>query len=151
MDPNFLDALMARLDQTLTDLFEDINQRMDQMERTLNDRINDLGQPNRGHERNGSDNEDPSIKTNESDFEEPNVRNVAQQPAHTRNWVPHEINQVRERRHHDYLEQGHEDDDYVMRNVWVEFPSFDGSLDPAVYLDWETSMDQYWDNMIKLF
>ena len=34
-------------------------------------------------------------------------------------------------------------DDRVMRSVRVEASSFDGSLDPIVYLDWEADMNHF--------
>ena len=32
-----------------------------------------------------------------------------------------------------------------MRNIRIEAPTFDGCLDPKVYIDWEGDMDQYFE------
>ena len=34
-----------------------------------------------------------------------------------------------------------DDDDFIIHNVRVDAPNFDGSLDPVVYLDWKNRMD----------
>ena len=40
----------------------------------------------------------------------------------------------------------HDDpEDPLLRLIRVEAPSFDGSHQPSEYLDWEASMDQYFD------
>ena len=36
-------------------------------------------------------------------------------------------------------------DDRAMRSVKLEAPTFDGILDPKIYIDWEGEMDQYFD------
>ena len=36
-------------------------------------------------------------------------------------------------------------DERAMRNIRLEAPTFDGSLDPKVYIDWEGDMDQYFE------
>ena len=38
-----------------------------------------------------------------------------------------------------------EEDDRILRTVRVDPPTFDGSLDPRVYSDWEASMDRYFE------
>ena len=38
-----------------------------------------------------------------------------------------------------------EPEDPLLRLIRVEAPSFDGSHQPSDYLDWEASMDQYFD------
>ena len=35
--------------------------------------------------------------------------------------------------------------DHLLRLIKIEAPSFDGSHQPSEYLDWEASMDQYFD------
>ena len=37
------------------------------------------------------------------------------------------------------------EDDRVLRTVRADPPSFEGSLDPHVYLDWEAGMDRYFE------
>ena len=78
MDPNLLDALMAKMDQTLIALFEIINQRMDQMKRALNDHINALSQSSQGAERNLGDPKDSSIGSSDSEHEGSVARSAAQ-------------------------------------------------------------------------
>ena len=36
-------------------------------------------------------------------------------------------------------------DDRTIKNVRLEAPTFDGILDPKIYIDWEGEMDQYFD------
>ena len=36
-------------------------------------------------------------------------------------------------------------DDRAIKNVRLEAPTFDGILDPKIYIDWEGEMDQYFD------
>ena len=36
-------------------------------------------------------------------------------------------------------------DDQTLRNIRLDAPTFDGSLNPKVYLDWEGEMDQYFE------
>ena len=38
-----------------------------------------------------------------------------------------------------------DEDDRVLRTVRADSPSFEGSLDPCVYLDWEAGMDRYFE------
>ena len=45
------------------------------------------------------------------------------------------------RPHHDTFDQ----DDRALRNIRLDAPTFEGSLDPKVYVDWEADMDQYFD------
>ena len=45
------------------------------------------------------------------------------------------------RHHHDTFDQ----DDRALRNIHLDAPTFEGSLDPKVYIDWEADMDQYFD------
>jgi len=42
-------------------------------------------------------------------------------------------------------------DERAIKNIRLEAPTFDGSLDPKVYIDWEEDMDQYfeWYEMTK--
>ncbi|MQM17764.1 hypothetical protein Taro_050741 [Colocasia esculenta] len=44
-------------------------------------------------------------------------------------------------RYHEYEDR----DDQIVRSVRVDVPTFDGSLDPKVYLDWEAAMDRYFE------
>ncbi|MQM18642.1 hypothetical protein Taro_051636 [Colocasia esculenta] len=44
-------------------------------------------------------------------------------------------------RFHEYEDR----DDQIVRNVQVDIPTFDGSLDPKIYLDWEAAMDRYFE------
>ena len=36
-------------------------------------------------------------------------------------------------------------DDQTFRNIKLDAPTFDGSLNPKVYVDWEGEMDQYFE------
>ena len=45
------------------------------------------------------------------------------------------------RHHHENFDQ----DDRALRNIRLDAPTFEGSLDPKVYIDWEADMDQYFD------
>ena len=45
------------------------------------------------------------------------------------------------RPHHDLMDQ----DERALRNIQLDAPTFDGDLDPKVYIDWESDMDQYFD------
>ena len=45
MDPNIVDALITKIDQTITLRIEQVNQRMERMEKTMHDQINALIPP----------------------------------------------------------------------------------------------------------
>ena len=38
-----------------------------------------------------------------------------------------------------------DEDDRILRTVRADPPTFDGSWDPRVYLDWEANMDRYYE------
>ena len=59
-----------------------------------------------------------------------------------------DYSQERERPHRrrQHVRPPHDDpEDPLLRLIRVEAPSFDGSHQPSEYLDWEASMDQYFD------
>ena len=71
---------------------------------------------------------------------QPDLRRPIQ---HDRGYIP------REPQYRDLDRRPHPDDesldDRAIRNVRLDAPTFDGSLDPKMYEDWEGDMDQYFD------
>eukprot|EP00268_Persea_americana_P009861 TRINITY_DN13956_c0_g3_i2.p2 TRINITY_DN13956_c0_g3~~TRINITY_DN13956_c0_g3_i2.p2 ORF type:complete len:164 (-),score=18.23 TRINITY_DN13956_c0_g3_i2:397-888(-) len=41
--------------------------------------------------------------------------------------------------------RGRNQEDWVLKSVKVEAPSFDGQIDPRAYSDWESDMDHYFE------
>ena len=59
-----------------------------------------------------------------------------------------DLEQYQERLRHPRpnLRPPHDDqEDHLLRLIKIEAPSFDGSHQPSDYLNWEASMDQYFD------
>ena len=80
----------------------------------------------------------------------PSVHPRAQRQEHTpdpiqrrphQDYVDHTPEPPPRRPHYDTFDQ----DDRALRNIRLDAPTFEGSLDPKVYIDWEADMDQYFD------
>jgi len=80
----------------------------------------------------------------------PSVRPRAQRQEHTpdpihrrshQDYTDHTPEPNPRRPRHDTFDQ----DDRALRNIRLDAPTFEGSLDPKVYIDWEADMDQYFD------
>ena len=83
---------------------------------------------------------------------QPDLRRPIQ---HDRGYIPRRpqhpdpVYHPRETQYRDPDRRPHPDDesldDRAIRNVRLDAPTFDGSLDPKMYEDWEGDMDQYFD------
>ena len=146
---------MAQLNQNLTDQLAQSNQTMTTQVNHLTARIDRLEARNPGrtseaqmeleselefntplqprrvpHQENLP--EPSSRRPHHNPLFEPTPRRPHQDPYYEPN--PRRLDQ-------DQLDR----DDRTLRNIRLEAPTFDGSLDPKVYIDWEGEMDQYFE------
>ena len=71
-------------------------------------------------------------RPNQNPVLDPNPRRLHHNPAYDPN--PRRPNQ-------DHLDQ----DDRIFKSIRLEAPTFDGDLDPKLYIDWEREMDQFFE------
>ena len=133
MDPNFelmmktMNDQLARMNQNLTDQMTHITDRLDRLE---------AGTSGRTQEAQTEPEPEFSTPSNfrrmphQDLFADPNSRRFQHNPIFDPN--PRRPNP-------DIVNQ----DDQILRNVRLDAPTFDGSLDPKTYIDWEGEMDQY--------
>ena len=91
MDLNTIDALMTRIDQTITLRIEQVNQWMDRMEQTMHERINALMPPKIELKRQGNGHNIPSprsIESKESVLGREGHRARLERPRQRRNYGP---------------------------------------------------------------
>ena len=112
-----MDQSFENLMRTMTEQFKQLNTRFDQME----ERIGTL------EENRLTPTEPQSPRLPPAN---PRVQCQEYTPDHPSR-----------RPHHDYVDQ----DERALRNIHLDAPTFDGNLDPKVYIDWEGDMDQYFD------
>ena len=157
---NMIKALndqVALLNKSLTEQLAQTNQNVAQTNQNLNDQLAHITArldqleartPEENHGVQSEPNPEPEFETplnprrvqpqglfqepNPDRFNEPNPRRVYQNPAYDQN--PRRLTPIQ-------LDQ----DDRAMRSVKLEAPTFDGILDPKIYIDWEGEMDQYFD------
>ena len=120
---------LARMNQNLTDQMTHITDRLDRLE---------TGTSGRTQEAQTEPEPEFSTPSNfrrmphQDLFADPNSRRFQHNPIFDPN--PRRPNP-------DIVNQ----DDQILRNVRLDAPTFDGSLDPKTYIDWEGEMDQYFE------
>ena len=110
------------------DSFEEPNPRRDRLSDPY-----DEPHPRRARNHDPFDEPNPRRERVLDPFDEPHPRRV-QQPDPCRDHPPR-------RAHQEFAEM----EDRAFKSIRLEAPTFDGTLDTKVYLDWEKEMDQYFE------
>ena len=156
MDPNLetlmkgLNDQMVQLNQNLTDQLAQNNQSLREQMSHITARLDRLESRTPGGNQDTQNELDP-----EPEFETPvNPRRTPRQGL----FQEHNPNRVYDanprRAYHEPVYEPNprrptptqlDPDDRTMKNIRLEAPTFDGILDPKIYIDWEGEMDQYFD------